>query len=206
MIGPTVTVPRNATHPLVKPIRLPKAYRGKRALPPATGYIPPSSARVKERSITAPPPSNQEMTAAGPASEEAYRAPNSQPAPMIDPKETNRSPRKPTSRRSLRAHDGSWLMAASSDPSTGAVSPHRAGVAFPSRCSEHQSRTQANESEVAAPGVSQAQRDAPPKSRRDPRGMHRLRLRPVSLVDRVPTAPKAPATLANWIEKTAKRT
>src|SRR5439155_6844046 len=43
------------------------------------------------------------MTAAGPASEDAYRAPNSQPAPMIDPNETNSSPRKPTSRRSLRA-------------------------------------------------------------------------------------------------------
>src|SRR6266511_2925803 len=45
----------------------------------------------------------------------------------------------------LRVHDGSWLMAASSDPSKGAVSAHRAVVAFASRCSEHQSRTQANE-------------------------------------------------------------
>jgi len=44
MIGPTVTAPRNAIQPLVKPIKFPKAYRGNRALPPATGYIPPSSA------------------------------------------------------------------------------------------------------------------------------------------------------------------
>jgi len=43
------------------------------------------------------------MTAAGPASDEAYRAPNNQPAPMIDPKDAKRSPSKPISRRSFRA-------------------------------------------------------------------------------------------------------
>src|SRR3954469_4575310 len=102
MIGPTVTAPRNAIQPLVKPIKFPKAYRGKRALPPATGYIPPSSACVNARSITTPPPSTQEMTAAGPASDEAYNAPNNQPAPMIDPKDAKRSPSKPMSRRSVR--------------------------------------------------------------------------------------------------------
>ena len=32
------------------------------------------------------------MTAAGPASEEAYRAPNSQPAPMIDPNGREQEP------------------------------------------------------------------------------------------------------------------
>ena len=37
MIGPTVTAPRKAIQPLVKPIKLPNAYRGNRALPPATG-------------------------------------------------------------------------------------------------------------------------------------------------------------------------
>ena len=57
----------------------------------------------KARSISAPPPITQEITAAGPASEDAYRAPNSQPAPMIDPNDANRSPKKPISRRSLRA-------------------------------------------------------------------------------------------------------
>jgi hypothetical protein len=71
MIGPTVTEPRKAIQPVVKPIRLPKAYCGKRALPPATGYMPPSSAWVRASNITAPPPSTQEMTAAGPASDEA---------------------------------------------------------------------------------------------------------------------------------------
>ena len=71
MIGPTVTAPRNAIQPVVKPIRLPKANRGNRALPPATGYMPPSSACVKASSITAPPPITQLMTAAGPASDEA---------------------------------------------------------------------------------------------------------------------------------------
>ena len=44
MIGPTVTEPRKAIQPLVKPIKFPKANRGNRALPPATGYMPPSSA------------------------------------------------------------------------------------------------------------------------------------------------------------------
>jgi hypothetical protein len=71
MIGPTVTAPRNATQPLVKPVKFPNANRGNRALPPATGYMPPSSAWVKASNITAPPPSTQEMTAAGPASEDA---------------------------------------------------------------------------------------------------------------------------------------
>src|SRR5215210_2369188 len=42
------------------------------------------------------------MTAAGPASDDAYKAPNNQPAPMIDPKDAKRSPSKPISRRSLR--------------------------------------------------------------------------------------------------------
>src|SRR5436190_8924934 len=43
------------------------------------------------------------MTAAGPASDEAYNAPNNQPAPMIDPNDAKRSPNKPMSRRSFRA-------------------------------------------------------------------------------------------------------
>src|SRR3954447_22740280 len=102
MIGPTVTAPRNAIQPVVKPIRLPKANCGNRALPPATGYMPPSSACVNARSITTPPPRAQEMTAAGPASDVAYNAPNNQPAPMIDPRDAKRSPNKPMSRRSVR--------------------------------------------------------------------------------------------------------
>src|SRR4051812_33034880 len=53
--------------------------------------------------MTTPPPSTQEMTAAGPASDEAYNAPNNQPAPMIDPKDAKRRPRPPMSRRSFRA-------------------------------------------------------------------------------------------------------
>jgi len=43
------------------------------------------------------------MTAAGPASDDAYKAPNNQPAPMIDPNDAKRSPSKPISRRSFRA-------------------------------------------------------------------------------------------------------
>ena len=43
------------------------------------------------------------MTAAGPASDEAYKAPNNQPAPMIEPNDAKRSPSKPISRRSFRA-------------------------------------------------------------------------------------------------------
>src|SRR4051794_16382846 len=45
----------------------------------------------------------QEMTEAGPASDEAYNAPNNQPAPMIEPRDAKRSPNKPMSRRSVRS-------------------------------------------------------------------------------------------------------
>ena len=71
LIGPTVTAPRNATQPLVKPISLPNATCGNRALPPATGYAAPSSAWMSASSIIAPPPISHEMIAAGPASEAA---------------------------------------------------------------------------------------------------------------------------------------
>jgi hypothetical protein len=63
--------------------------------------MPPSSACVSASSIIAPPPISHEMIAAGPASEEAKSAANSQPAPMIDPNEANTSPTRPMSRRSL---------------------------------------------------------------------------------------------------------
>ena len=43
------------------------------------------------------------MTEAGPASDEAYNAPNNHPAPMIDPRDAKRRPSKPISRRSFRA-------------------------------------------------------------------------------------------------------
>ena len=45
------------------------------------------------RTITAP--SAHEITAAGPASLEAFRAPNSQPDPMIEPMLANSSPTIP---------------------------------------------------------------------------------------------------------------
>src|SRR5438093_11883356 len=78
------------------------------------------------------------MTAAGPASEEAYRAPNSQPAPMIDPNEANKSPRKPTSRRSLRtARSGAATNGLASSAVSPPLLPRMAARGLVGRGSDH---------------------------------------------------------------------
>src|SRR5258708_3275040 len=56
--------------------------------------------------MTAAPPRTHEIREAGPATSEAFSAPNSQPDPMIEPTDANSSPTRPTSRRSLRPSTG----------------------------------------------------------------------------------------------------
>src|SRR3954470_11026198 len=82
-----------------KPTRLPNAKCGKRALPPPTGLMPPSSACTNASSITAAAPTTHEMIAAGPAIFVAFSEPSSQPEPMTDPTEVKRSAVAPMSRR-----------------------------------------------------------------------------------------------------------
>src|ERR1700729_4034702 len=66
------------------PATLPYARCGNLAVPPETGYIPPSSACTRARKMTATPPMTQPSRAIGPAACEAYSAPNSQPDPMME--------------------------------------------------------------------------------------------------------------------------
>src|SRR5215210_4907266 len=91
-MGATVTAPTHTAHPIMNPARLPNAKCGYRVDPPATGYIPPSSACTRARTIITRAPIIQEINAAGPAICDAYRAPKSHPDPMIDPSDTKRSP------------------------------------------------------------------------------------------------------------------
>ena len=67
-------------------------------MPPATGYIPPSSAWVSASRKIANAPIHHEITAAGPAAVSAPWAPNNQPEPMIEPPDAHRRPMNPISR------------------------------------------------------------------------------------------------------------
>src|SRR5215210_6979402 len=102
-IGATVTPPSHTAHPITNHARLPNAKCGYRVDPPATGYIPPSSACTSARTIITAAPITQEINAAGPAICDAYRAPKSHPDPMIDPSDTKSSPILLTSLCSLRS-------------------------------------------------------------------------------------------------------
>src|SRR5215207_1621029 len=101
-MGATVTAPTQTAHPIKNPARLPKEKCGYRVDPPATGYMLPSSAWTSARTSITRAPSIQDINAARPAICEAYRAPKSHPDPMIDPSETNISPRGLTSLLSWR--------------------------------------------------------------------------------------------------------
>jgi hypothetical protein len=98
-IGATVTACSHENHPNEAPAAPPNAICGNRAVPPATGYMAPSSACTSARSRIATPPITHEMTAAGPAVASAPWAPKSHPEPMIEPPDAQRSPTKPISRR-----------------------------------------------------------------------------------------------------------
>ena len=80
------------------PATLPYARCGNLAVPPDTGYIPPSSACTRARKITATPPMTQPSRAIGPAACEAYSAPNSQPEPMMEVSDAQVAPINPISR------------------------------------------------------------------------------------------------------------
>src|SRR5437763_1761472 len=112
--------------------------------------MPPSSACAKARSIIAPPPSSHAITAAGPASEEAYRAPKSQPAPMIDPSEANISPTSPTSRRSNPRRGGEAELAAIAALVDGAGAGAGRLIAFEGRAGMGKSRLVAATREAAS--------------------------------------------------------
>src|SRR5690242_3618604 len=71
---------------------------GKTAVPPATGYVDPSSAWINASTASMAPARIHDTSDAGPATLAAPNAPSSQPEPMIDPSDTNVRPQKPTAR------------------------------------------------------------------------------------------------------------
>src|SRR6202012_4019019 len=97
-IGATVTAWSQEKKPKDVPATAPNAKWGNRAVPPATGYIAPSSAGIRPRTTTATPPMTQAMIAAGPAACAAYNAPNSQPEPMMELSDAQTGPMNPISR------------------------------------------------------------------------------------------------------------
>src|SRR6266851_6551366 len=97
-MGATVTAWTQEKKPNEIPATLPNAKCGNLAVPPETGYIPPSSACTRARMMTATPPMTQPSKAAVPAACEAKSAPNSQPEPMIEVSDAQVAPINPISR------------------------------------------------------------------------------------------------------------
>src|SRR5215467_13377190 len=97
-IGATVTACTQEKNPNEMPAMLPKEKCGKRAVPPETGYIPPSSAWMRARMMTAMPPITQARIADVPAEYAPFHEPNSQPEPIRDVTEAQVAPISPISR------------------------------------------------------------------------------------------------------------
>ena len=87
-------------NPKEMPATLPKAKCGNRAVPPDTGYMPPSSACTSARTMMKTPPMTQARMAAVPAEYAPFHEPNSQPEPMIEVADAHVAPMNPISRLS----------------------------------------------------------------------------------------------------------
>ncbi len=123
-IGATVTACTYEKKPNEMPATLPNAKCGNRAVPPATGYMAPSSAWTSARIRTATPPMIHPSKAAVPAAAAASHAPNSQPEPMIEVSDAQVAPTNPSSR--LRPTSAGLVgvttdSVAMSEPSFGSV-------------------------------------------------------------------------------------
>ena len=94
-IGATVTACSQEKKPNEMPATLPNAKCGNLAVPPETGYIPPSSACTRARMMTAIPAMTQQIMAADPTACAAKYEPNSQPEPMIEVSDAQVAPIKP---------------------------------------------------------------------------------------------------------------
>ena len=80
------------------PATLPNAKCGNRAVPPDTGYIPPSSACTRARMMMQTPAMIQARMADVPAEYAPFHEPNSQPEPMIEVTDAQVAPMNPISR------------------------------------------------------------------------------------------------------------
>src|ERR1700740_3026250 len=102
-IGRTDTACSQAIQPAENPASGPKTKAGNLAVPPAIGYAAPSSACTRASSASITAASTQEIRDGGPARSAPVTAPRGQPEPMIEPRDTNMRPQKPTSRRNCRS-------------------------------------------------------------------------------------------------------
>src|SRR6266852_3219037 len=96
--GAMVTACTYEKKPNETPATLPNAKCGNLAVPPETGYIAPSSAWQRARTITTTPAMTQSRTAAPPTNSAAESGANSQPEPMMDVSDAQVAPISPISR------------------------------------------------------------------------------------------------------------
>src|SRR5499426_668323 len=97
-IGAIVTACMYAKKPNPMPATLPNAKCGNLAVPPETGYIAPSSAWERARTMTMTAAMIQASQAPPPISSTAVSGANSQPEPMIDVSDAQVAPTRPSSR------------------------------------------------------------------------------------------------------------
>src|SRR6266436_3052769 len=96
--GAMVTACTYEKKPNEIPATLPNAKCGNLAVPPETGYIPPSSAWQSARRMIMTAGMIQSTTAAPPISRAAVSGANSQPEPMIEVSDAQVAPIRPISR------------------------------------------------------------------------------------------------------------
>src|SRR6266516_5208435 len=97
-IGAIVTACTYEKKPNPMPATLPNAKCGNLAVPPETGYIAPSSAWERARTMTMIAATIQASQAPPPISSTAVSGANSQPEPMIDVSDAQVAPTRPSSR------------------------------------------------------------------------------------------------------------
>src|SRR5215831_20466412 len=97
-IGATVIACTQEKKPKEVPATLPNAKCGNLAVPPATGYIAPSSACTSAKTMSAIPAMIQARMDEVPVEYAAFQEANSQPEPMIDVSAAHVAPISPISR------------------------------------------------------------------------------------------------------------
>src|SRR5215467_60516 len=97
-IGAIVTACIYAKKPNPMPATLPNAKCGNLAVPPETGYIAPSSAWERAKTMTMIAATIQASQAPPPISSTAVSGANSQPEPMIEVSDAQVAPTRPSSR------------------------------------------------------------------------------------------------------------
>src|SRR5215469_6139256 len=122
-IGAMVTACTYEKKPNPMPATLPNAKCGNLAVPPETGYIAPSSAWHRARTMMMTPAMTQARMDAPPTAIAANSGANSQPEPMMDVSDAQVAPISPSSR--LRPTSAGLVSTVTSDAMID-LSPDRA--------------------------------------------------------------------------------